>query len=179
VTIATSIGIALSPDDAIDRQALMSHADVALYRAKQEGRGTYRFFEARMGAEVRDRRQLEHDLRLAIARDELWLAYQPQLDIRHGKVVGFEALVRWKSPSRGEISPGVFIPVAEEIGAILTIGDWVLKEACREAATWKTPLKVAVNVSAVQLHSASFAQELHQVLIETGLPAKRLEIEIT
>ncbi len=177
--IATSIGIALSPDDAADRQSLMSHADVALYRAKQEGRGTYRFFEAKMGAEVRDRRLLEHDLRLAISRGELWLAYQPQLDIKRGQVVGFEALVRWKSPSRGEISPGVFIPIAEEAGAILTIGDWVLKEACREAATWKTPLKVAVNVSAVQLHSASFAQELHQVLIETGLPAKRLEIEIT
>ncbi|WP_298254748.1 EAL domain-containing protein [Bradyrhizobium sp.] len=179
VPIATSIGIALSPDDAADRQSMMSHADVALYRAKQEGRGIYRFFEAKMGAAVRDRRQLEHDLRLAISRDELWLAYQPQFDIRHGKVVGFEALVRWKSPSRGEISPGVFIPVAEEIGAILPIGDWVLKEACREAATWKMPLKVAVNVSAVQLHNATFAQELHQILIETGLPARRLEIEIT
>ncbi len=179
VPIATSIGIALSPDDAADRQSLMSHADVALYRAKKEGRGTYRFFEAKMGAEVRDRRQLDHDLRLAISRDELWLAYQPQLDIRHGKVVGFEALVRWRSPSRGEISPGVFIPVAEETGAILQIGDWVLKEACREAASWKMPLKVAVNVSAVQLHNASFAQELHQILIETGLSAKRLEIEIT
>jgi diguanylate cyclase (GGDEF)-like protein/PAS domain S-box-containing protein len=177
--IATSIGIALSPDDAADRQSLLNHADVALYRAKQEGRGTYRFFEARMGAEVRDRRQLEHDLRQAISRDELWLAYQPQLDIRQGVVVGFEALVRWKSPSRGEISPGVFIPIAEEIGAILPIGDWVLKEACREAATWKMPLKVAVNVSAVQLHSPAFAQELHQILLESGLPAKRLEIEIT
>src|SRR5579862_1824338 len=179
VSIATSIGIALSPDDAVDRQALLNHADVALYRAKQEGRDTYRFFEAKMGAEVRDRRQLEHDLRLAIPRDELWLAYQPQHDIKHGKVVGFEALVRWKSPARGEISPGVFIPIAEEIGAILPIGDWVLREACREAASWKTPLKVAVNVSAVQLHSPSFAQQLHQTLIETGLPAKRLEIEIT
>jgi diguanylate cyclase (GGDEF)-like protein/PAS domain S-box-containing protein len=179
ITIASSIGIALSPDDAVDRQALLNHADVALYRAKQEGRNTYRFFEAKMGAEVRDRRQLEHELRLAISREELWLAYQPQLDIRSGKVVGFEALVRWKNPARGEISPGVFIPIAEEVGAILPIGDWVLTEACREAATWKTPLKVAVNVSAVQLHNPSFAQQLHQTLIETGLPAKRLEIEIT
>jgi len=132
-----------------------------------------------MGAEVRDRRQLEHDLRLAISRNELWLAYQPQLDINRDKVVGFEALVRWKSPTRGEISPGVFIPIAEEIGAILPIGDWVLTEACREAASWKTPLKVAVNVSAVQLHNPSFAQQLHQTLIETGLPGRRLEIEIT
>jgi diguanylate cyclase len=128
---------------------------------------------------VRNRRLLEHDLRQAIAHKELWLAYQPQLDIRRGKVVGFEALLRWKNPNRGEISPGVFIPIAEEIGAILPIGDWVLREACREAATWKTPLKVAVNVSAVQLHTATFAKDLHQILIETGLPGKRLEIEIT
>jgi diguanylate cyclase (GGDEF)-like protein/PAS domain S-box-containing protein len=179
IPIATSIGIALSPDDAADRQSLLNHADVALYRAKQEGRGTYRFFEAKMGAEVRDRRQLEHDLRHAISRSELWLAYQPQFDIRRGTVVGFEALVRWKSASRGEISPGVFIPIAEEAGAILPIGDWVLKEACRQAASWKASLKVAVNVSAVQLHNPSFTQELHQILIETGLPARRLEIEIT
>jgi diguanylate cyclase len=179
IAIATSIGIALSPDDAVDRQALLNHADVALYRAKQEGRDTYRFFEAKMGAEVRDRRQLEHDLRLAIPRGELWLAYQPQMDIRRGKVVGFEALLRWKNPARGEISPGVFIPIAEEVGAILPIGEWVLTEACREAASWTTPLKVAVNVSAVQLHNPLFAQQLHQTLIETGLPGRRLEIEIT
>ena len=179
ISIATSIGIALSPDDATDRQSLLNHADVALYRAKQEGRNTYRFFEAKMGAEVRNRRLLEHDLRQAIGHDELWLAYQPQLDIRRGKVVGFEALLRWKNSTRGEISPGIFIPIAEEIGAILPIGDWVLREACREAASWKTPLKVAVNVSAVQLHTATFAKDLHQILIETGLPGKRLEIEIT
>lgn len=182
ISIAVSIGIALSPDDAPDRQSLLNHADVALYRAKSEGRNTYRFFEARMGAEVRDRRLLEHDLRLAISRGELWLAYQPQHDIQGlhgGGVVGFEALVRWRSPARGEISPGIFIPIAEETGTILQIGDWVLKEACREAASWQNPLKVAVNVSAIQLHNAAFAQELHQILIESGLPAKRLEIEIT
>jgi predicted signal transduction protein with EAL and GGDEF domain len=179
MTIATSIGIALSPDDAVDRQSLLNHADVALYRAKSEGRNTYRFFEAKMGAEVRERRLLEHDLRLAISHGELWLAYQPQLDIRRGKVIGFEALVRWKSRARGEISPAVFIPIAEEIGAILPIGDWVLRETCREAATWQTPLKIAVNVSAVQLHNPAFAQELRQVLLETGMPASRLEIEIT
>jgi diguanylate cyclase (GGDEF)-like protein/PAS domain S-box-containing protein len=177
--IATSIGIALSPDDAVDRQSLLNHADVALYQAKSEGRNTYRFFEAKMGAEVRERRLLEHELRLAVANGEMWLAYQPQHDIQGGGVVGFEALVRWKSPARGEISPAVFIPIAEETGSILQIGSWVLREACREAASWRTPLKVAVNVSAVQLHNATFAPELHQVLLETGLPAKRLEIEIT
>jgi diguanylate cyclase (GGDEF)-like protein/PAS domain S-box-containing protein len=177
--IATSIGIALCPDDASDRQSLLSHADTALYRAKTEGRNTYRFFEAKMGAEVRERRMLEHDLRLAIARDELRLAYQPQTDVRSHAVTGFEALLRWKHPIRGEISPAVFIPIAEETGAILQIGDWVMKTACREAATWTQPLQIAVNVSAVQLYNASFVQELHQILLETGLPANRLEIEIT
>jgi diguanylate cyclase (GGDEF)-like protein/PAS domain S-box-containing protein len=177
--ISTSIGIALCPDDAGDRQALLTHADTALYRAKSEGRNTYRFFEARMGAEVRERRILEHDLRLAVARDELRLVYQPQKDIRSQVITGFEALLRWKHPTRGEISPSVFIPVAEETGTILEIGDWVLKTACREAATWTRPLTVAVNVSAVQLYNADFVKELHQILLETGLPPRRLEIEIT
>ena len=151
----------------------------ALYRAKTEGRNTYRFFEAKMGAEVRERRMLEHDLRLALARDELRLSYQPQQEARTGSVVGFEALLRWKHPVRGEISPAMFIPIAEETGAILQIGEWVLRTACREAASWPQPLKIAVNVSAVQLYNASFVQEVHQVLIETGLSPGRLEIEIT
>ena len=177
--VSTSIGIALCPEDAMDRQALLTYADTALYRAKTEGRNTYRFFEARMGAEVRERRMLEHDLRHAIARDELRLVYQPQQEIQSGKIIGFEALLRWKHPTRGEISPAVFIPIAEETGTILQIGDWVLKTACREAATWTQPLKIAVNVSAVQLHNAKFVQELHQILLEFGLPPRRLEIEIT
>src|SRR6266852_347324 len=120
-SISTSIGIAICPGDAADRQTLLSHSDTALYRAKTEGRNTYRFFEARMGAEVRERRMLEHDLRLAIARDELRLVYQPQQEIQSGKIIGFEALLRWKHPTRGEISPAVFIPIAEETGAILQI----------------------------------------------------------
>jgi diguanylate cyclase len=178
-SISTSIGIAICPDDATDRQALLSHADTALYRAKTEGRNTYRFFEARMGAEVRERRMLEHDLRLAIARGELQLVYQPQKEVMNQAVTGFEALLRWKHPTRGYISPAIFIPIAEETGAILEIGDWVLKTACREAATWTQPVTVAVNVSAVQLYNAGFVTELHQILLETGLPARRLEIEIT
>jgi diguanylate cyclase (GGDEF)-like protein/PAS domain S-box-containing protein len=177
--ISTSIGIALYPDDAADCEALLTHADTALYRAKSEGRNTYRFFEARMGAEVRERRMLEHDLRLAIARNELRLVYQPQTNILRGTVIGFEALLRWKHATRGEISPAVFIPIAEETGAILEIGDWVLKTACREAATWTQPLSVAVNVSTVQLYNADFVKELHQILLEIGLPPRRLEIEIT
>ena len=178
-SISTSIGIALCPDDATDREALLTHADTALYRAKTEGGNTYRFFEASMGAEVRERRLLEHDLRLAIARNELRLAYQPQQDIRSKTTTGFEALLRWKHPTRGEISPAIFIPIAEETGAILEIGDWVMKTACRDAATWTRPLTVAVNVSAVQLYNADFVKELHQILLETGLPPRRLEIEIT
>jgi diguanylate cyclase (GGDEF)-like protein/PAS domain S-box-containing protein len=179
-SISTSIGIALYPDDAADRQTLLTHADTALYRAKTEGRNTYRFFEAKMGAEVRDRRMLEHDLRLATARHEMQLAYQPQKDIQsHAIINGFEALLRWNHPVRGAISPATFIPIAEESGAILEIGDWVLKMACREAATWTHPLTVAVNVSAVQLYNPDFVRELHQILLESGLSPRRLEIEIT
>jgi diguanylate cyclase (GGDEF)-like protein/PAS domain S-box-containing protein len=177
--ISTSIGIALCPDDSADRQGLLSHADTALYRAKADGRNTYRFFEAGMGSEIRERRLIEHDLRLAIARNELRLAYQPQQDIRNNTISGFEALLRWKHPTRGEISPAVFIPIAEETGTILELGTWVLKTACRDAATWTRPLTVAVNVSAVQLYSPDFVQELHQILLETGLSPRRLEIEIT
>jgi diguanylate cyclase (GGDEF)-like protein/PAS domain S-box-containing protein len=177
--IATSIGIAICPNDATDRQALLSHADTALYRAKKEGRGTYRFFEASMGAAVRDRRLLEHDLRNAISRGELYLVYQPQKDISDGKIIGFEALLRWKHATRGNVPPAEFIPVAEESGIIPQIGEWVLRAACSEAASWTQPLIVAVNVSAVQIHNANFAHLVHEILFETGLPPNRLELEIT
>jgi len=132
-----------------------------------------------MGAAVRDRRLLEHDLRNAIAREELKLVYQPQKDIRSGKMIGFEALLRWKHATRGEVSPVEFIPIAEDTGIILQIGEWVLRTACREAATWTEPLTVAVNVSAVQIHNANFAHVVHEVLFETGLTPGRLELEIT
>jgi EAL domain-containing protein (putative c-di-GMP-specific phosphodiesterase class I) len=132
-----------------------------------------------MGAAVRERRLLEHDLRNAIPRDELRLAYQPQKCIRTGKVVGFEALLRWKHPTRGDISPVEFIPLAEDTGIILQIGEWVLRTACREAASWSKPLTVAVNISAVQIHNANFAHAVHEILFETGLAAARLELEIT
>lgn len=177
--ISTSIGIAIHPDDATDREALLGHADTALYSAKSEGRGVYRFFEATMGIESRERRLLEHDLRLALARSELHLFYQPQMDTQRQGIVGFEALLRWTHATRGTISPAVFIPIAEETGSILPIGDWVLKTACREAASWSQPLSIAVNVSAVQLYNVNFVRDLHQVLLETGLPPGRLEIEIT
>ena len=177
--VAASIGIAVFPDDATDRNMLLTHADTALYRAKNEGRGTFRFFEASMGASVRDRRLLEHDLRNAIARGEFSLVYQPQKEIKKGEIIGFEALLRWKHPSRGDVSPDEFIPIAEDTGVILQIGEWVLRAACREAATWTKPLTVAVNVSAVQVHNADFAHTVHEILYETGLTPQRLELEIT
>jgi diguanylate cyclase len=177
--ISCSIGIAICPDDASDRETLLNHADTALYRAKTEGRATYRFFEAGMGAAVRDRRMLEHDLRQAVAQGEFSLVYQPQEDIETKGVVGFEALLRWKHRTRGWISPVVFIPIAEESGAILGIGEWVLREACKQAASWSQPLTIAVNVSAVQIYNENFVQLVHEVLLETGLAPGRLELEIT
>ncbi|MFD1352924.1 putative bifunctional diguanylate cyclase/phosphodiesterase, partial [Methylorubrum suomiense] len=177
--VATSIGIALYPDDAQERAALLSYADTALYRAKSEERGTYRFFEAKMGVEVRERRLLEHDLRHAVARGEMHLVYQPQTDVGTGAVIGFEALLRWKHPERGYVSPALFIPIAEESDAILQIGEWVLREACREAASWTQPLSIAVNVSAVQIHSPHFVGLVHEVLLRTGLAPHRLEVEVT
>ncbi len=177
--ISASIGIAICPDDAPDREALMTCADTALYRAKTEGRATYRFFEAGMGEAVRDRRILEHDLRQAIARNQMSLVYQPQSDIQNKTVVGFEALLRWTHPVRGAVSPAIFIPIAEEAGAILDIGEWVLRTACKEAASWKNPLTIAINVSAVQIYNENFAHLVHEVLLETGLAPNRLELEIT
>ena len=177
--IAASIGIAVYPDNADNAEHLMSHADTALYRAKQDGRGIYRYYSAEMGAEVRERRLLEHDLRHAVSRNELHLVYQPQVDIETGDVTGFEALVRWDHPVRGTVAPGVFIPIAEESGLILQIGDWVLRTACTEAASWHAPLSIAVNVSGVQVLAPSFAHDIHEMLVVTGLSPKRLEVEIT
>ena len=132
-----------------------------------------------MGAQVRDRRLMEHELRHAIDRQELSLVYQPQTNIKSGEIVGFEALLRWSHSTRGEIPPGTFIPIAEECGMILQIGEWVLRAACREAASWPQPLTMAINVSAMQLHNADFAHLVHDVLFQTGLSPQRLELEVT
>ncbi|SEB41326.1 PAS domain S-box-containing protein/diguanylate cyclase (GGDEF) domain-containing protein [Nitratireductor aquibiodomus] len=177
--MSTSIGIALYPRDAKDQETLISHADTALYRAKSEGRDTFRFYEHAMGLEARSRRIMEHELRHAVARNEFHLVYQPQKTLDSGELIGYEALLRWRHPERGNVSPGTFIPVAEESGAIVPIGEWVLKTACQAAAGWKSNLMIAVNVSAVQLHSMNFAQTVHRILLETGLSPHRLEIEIT
>lgn len=178
-SVSASIGIALYPDDATDREAVLAHGDTALYRAKTDGRATYRFYETGMGDAVRDRRMLEHDLRGAIAGGQMNLVYQPQEGMQRGTVIGFEALLRWTHPTRGPVSPAIFIPIAEETGAILDIGEWVMRTACAEAASWKQPLTIAVNVSAVQIYHDNFVPMVHQILLETGLSPARLELEIT
>lgn len=177
--MSTSIGIALHPGDSLDAEALISQADTALYRAKSDGRDTFRFYEQSMGQEVRRRRLLEHDLRHAVARKEFHLVYQPQKKLDTGETIGFEALLRWTHPERGNVSPAMFVPAAEESGAIVPIGEWVLETACTDAAAWDGHLTVAVNVSPVQLHSSDFVRTVHRTLLETGLAPHRLEIEIT
>jgi diguanylate cyclase (GGDEF)-like protein/PAS domain S-box-containing protein len=177
--ISASIGVALYPRDAQDSATLMGHADTALYRAKADGKDTCRFFETAMGAEARDRRLMEVELRHAVARNEFRLVYQPQKEISGGKVLGFEALIRWEQPQRGNVSPATFIPIAEESGAIIQIGEWVLATACAEAASWPNPLTIAVNVSAVQLHNPNFTSIVHETLLQSGLAPDRLELEIT
>jgi diguanylate cyclase (GGDEF)-like protein/PAS domain S-box-containing protein len=176
--IGLSIGVAVFPADGEDATALLGNADAALHRAKAEGRASYRFFEAGLDRRLRDRRALHHDLLAAIEHDELTLNYQPQAKI-DGEYIGFEALLRWNHPARGLVPPAEFIPLAEESGQILAIGEWVLRQACREAASWPRPLQVAVNVSPVQFRRGDIVGLVHSVLLETGLPASRLEIEIT
>ena len=173
-----SIGIAVYPGDGGDAATLLCNADAALYRAKEDGRGTIRFFEAEMDKRLRERHAIQQDLQSAIARGELELYYQPQATIG-GRIIGFEALLRWHHPSRGLIPPMTFIPIAEESGLIVQIGEWVLREACREAATWPIPLQVAVNLSPVQFRHGDLHSLVHTVLLETGLAAGRLELEIT
>jgi diguanylate cyclase (GGDEF)-like protein/PAS domain S-box-containing protein len=173
-----SIGIAIYPADGEDESALLANADAALYRAKAAGRGSIRFFEPEMDKQLRERRALQHDLRSAIERDELVLLYQPQGKVA-GEITGFEALVRWRHPTHGLVPPATFIPLAEENGLIIPIGEWILRAACREAASWPRPLQVAVNLSPVQFQHGDLPRLVHTILLETGLPAHRLELEIT
>ena len=176
--IGLSIGIASCPVDGTDPTTLLANADVALYRAKAEGRDTIQFFEADMAAQLRDRRELKHDLQSALANDELRLDFQPLARI-DGEIVGFEALVRWHHPSRGVVAPGIFIPLAEEDGLIVAMGEWILRAACREAASWPNRLQISVNLSPVQFRNDDVVRLVHETLIETGLDAGRLELEIT
>ena len=176
--VGLSVGIAVYPDDGPDAATLLANADSALYRAKREGRGRVCFFETEMDRELRDRRLLQHDLRQAMEQNELQIYFQPQARM-DGEIVGFEVLLRWKHPTRGFVPPDQFIPLAEENGLIIQIGEWVLREACREAASWPRPLQVAVNLSPVQFQAGDLERSIHQVLLETGLAPTRLEVEIT
>jgi predicted signal transduction protein with EAL and GGDEF domain len=177
--IGVSAGIAVAPTDGRDPDQLMRNADMALYRAKEDGRGSYHFFEPGMDAKMQERRALEIDLRRAIENDELDLYYQPLIRLETNEISGFEALLRWRHPRRGMVPPAEFIPLAEEIGEIGTIGAWVLNRACQDAARWPQPLKVAVNLSPVQFKNQNLAQLVVSALAHSGLPAHRLELEIT
>jgi diguanylate cyclase (GGDEF)-like protein/PAS domain S-box-containing protein len=179
VSVGLSVGIALSPRDGADADGLFKNADLALYRAKMAGRNTFRFYEPAMDEAQQERQALELDLRQALARGEFTLDYQPLLDLASGRISGCEALVRWHHRTRGMIPPGAFIPLAEETKLIVPLGEWVLREACREAATWDRPMRVSVNVSAIQFRQAGLVQSVAGALSASGLPAERLELEIT
>jgi diguanylate cyclase (GGDEF)-like protein len=179
VVVGVTVGIALGGIDDRDPDTLMRNADLALYRAKQEGRGVYRFFEPDMDERAQARRQLEMDLRGAVERDEFELHYQPLVSVVGRRVIGFEALIRWRHPTRGLVSPGDFIPLAEEIGLIVPIGAWVLRTACAEAANWPPRVSVAVNVSAVQFARLDVVRHVGDALRESGIAPERLELEIT
>jgi len=179
VSIGASIGVALAPADGIEPSDLMKKADLALYRAKSEGRDGYRFFDAQMTAAADARHQLEHDLREAISRNELEVHYQPIIDVKTRKPLGAEALVRWRHPQRGYIPPDQFIPLAEETGLIIPLGERVLQKACSDAACWPPHLKVAVNLSIVQFRKCNLLDVILCTLVESGLAPDRLELEIT
>jgi diguanylate cyclase (GGDEF)-like protein len=179
LVIGTSIGIALAPADGADLESLLKNSDLALYGAKADGRGAYRFFEPEMNARMQRRRALEADLRNALENGELALHYQPLLDLDRDEISGCEALLRWNHPGRGRVSPADFIPAAEGSGLIVPIGEWALRQACREAATWPGDLKVSVNLSAIQFKARNLVQSVIAALGDSGLAPDRLELEIT
>jgi diguanylate cyclase (GGDEF)-like protein/PAS domain S-box-containing protein len=179
VIIGASIGISVAPADATDPDALLKNAEMALYRAKEEGRGTFRFFETGMDTRAQARRQLELDMRAGLLRNEFEVYYQPIYHIETLRVVGLEALVRWSHPLRGMILPAEFIPLAEETGLIVSLGERVLRRACQDAAHWSQQVAVAVNLSPVQFRYSELVSSVMAALSESGLPARRLELEIT
>jgi len=178
-TIGVSIGISVARADGATADALLRNADLALYRAKEDGRGTWRFFEPEMDVNIRARRALGNDLREALGRGEFELVYQPVCDLGRGRVGAFEALLRWRHPVRGTVPPLEFIPIAEEMGFIVPLGEWVLRQACLEAARWPDHVSVAVNVSSAQFRTDHLVQTVMEALQSVGLPARRLSLEIT
>jgi predicted signal transduction protein with EAL and GGDEF domain len=179
IATGASIGIAIGPGDGDDADQLLKNADLALYRAKADGRGTFRFFEPALDEAARRRRQLELDLRRALKAGEFELHFQPIVTLKTDRIGCFEALLRWHHPTRGLVSPVEFIPVAEDTGLIVPIGEWVLHEACRAATRWPDHVRIAVNVSTLQFRSTGFQAIVLQALSRSGLTPNRLEIEIT
>ncbi|MBN8987760.1 MAG: EAL domain-containing protein [Rhizobiales bacterium] len=177
--IGASIGISVGPGDGIDPEKLLRSADLALYRAKGDGRGTFRFFEPVMDLQMQTRRVMEQDLRKALPSGEFELHYQPVVNLASNQISGFEALIRWNHPTKGMISPAAFIPLAEEIGFIVPMGEWVIRQACATAAQWPDELHIAVNISAVQFRNPGLMQVITGALATSGLDPARLEIEIT
>lgn len=179
IVIGASVGVAFAPEDGNDADTLLKNADMALYRAKAAGRGAYRFFEPDMDAHLQQRRQLELDLREAFSRDAFEIFYQPLVEVRTERITGFEALLRWPDAKRGMVFPSEFIPVAEEIGLIVPLGEWVIRKACADASMWPAHVKVAVNLSPTQFRSAALVDIVASALASSGLKPKRLELEIT
>ncbi|MGE5358433.1 MAG: putative bifunctional diguanylate cyclase/phosphodiesterase [Bacteroidales bacterium] len=181
--VNASLGVACYPEDGEDSETLIKHADIAMYHAKNQGRDNFQFFTGEMNAYVVERQALEHSLRGALRRGELVLHYQPKVNLVTGLMIGAEALVRWRHPDHGLIGPERFVPVAEESGLIVPIGQWVLREACRQAAEWQAaglqPLPVAVNISGVELRNKSFPDDVRRILKETTLSPHHLEVELT
>ena len=179
VVTGASIGIAVTPRDGSSVDALLRNADTALYRAKAEGRGIYRFFEQEMNAELQARRVLELDIRRAIDEAQFDIHYQPLINLASRRISGFEALLRWPHPERGMVPPAEFIPIAEDTGLIITLGAWVIREACSQAAAWPDHLKIAINLSPAQFRNEDLVGTVHQALVASGLEPSRLELEIT
>ena len=174
-----SIGISIAPMHAVESDELLRNADMALYDAKADGRGTFRFFEPEMNTRMKARRELEMDLRRALAGEQFELYYQPLVVLETNAVNGFEALLRWNHPMRGLVSPADFIPIAEETGLIVPLGEWVLKAACAEAVNWPEHIKVAVNLSPAQLNCRNLVSMVTAALQESGMPPRKLQLEIT
>ena len=177
--IGASVGVAIAPDDGCEPDILLKNADLALYRAKAEGRGCYRFFEPGMDERMQARRSMEIDLRRALALKQFDLVYQPQVDLASNAITGFEALIRWQHPARGLVPPAEFIPLAEEIGVIGVIGDWVLRTACKQAFLWPASISIAINMSPMQFRGGKLLETVTAALAKSQLPAQRLEVEIT
>ena len=183
LNVTCSIGLANYPEDGTAASSLLANADAAMYRAKETGRDNFQFYTPELNVSVHSKFVMQEDLRQALARSELDLDYQPQVDLRTGKIFAVEALLRWKHPTMGMIPPSKFVPLAEETGLIVPIGDWVLHEACKQNKAWQNaglpPINISVNVSARQFKEKNWVSRISHALLESGLEAKHLELEIT